>query len=102
MAGASLTQAWVPGVQGDGPGTEGSISASSGRALRLGMAGTWRPARMQVSVQRVLGLVLPPGRGYSLHPCSLRPEEGLVIDATFPDSRTKGRVSQGHRTHERR
>lgn len=48
---ASLTQAWAEGVQGDGPGTEGSISASSGRALRLGMTGTWRPERTLLSVQ---------------------------------------------------
>ena len=45
------TQAWALGVQGDGPGTESSTAASLEHTLRLGMAGTWRPARTQVSVQ---------------------------------------------------
>jgi hypothetical protein len=39
-AGVSLTQASAVGVQGDGSGAEGSISASPGRALRLGIVGT--------------------------------------------------------------
>lgn len=66
------------------------------------MAGTWRPARMQVSVQRakLQGLNLPPSRLTSSNPASPRPQEGLGTDAAFPDPGPQGRVSrpggQGH------
>ena len=76
--GTLLTRA--AGVHGDGPGTEGSISASSGRALRLGMPGTCRPERTLVSVHRA-GRRDPPTHLARVSSSTLQPEteENLLL-----------------------
>lgn len=86
---ASFTQAWAEGVQGDGPGTEGSISASLGRALRLGMPGPWRPERTLLSVQQgwPWDHPLPAPQG-------LRRTWCWVSGITVPDRGSKWSVSQ--------